>query len=191
MYNYKDVFHLMLEKCKQMNIGLSKSQPQTPGDGNCFFHSLVDQLPDYNDHMTLRKDMILDIWNQIADERIFYMDEAEQDIMKWLSYMEREGSFADSTAVQACANLIGRDIIILPTKKKSCHHLGKYILIEAKPLKSVVPIVCAYFEDSHFFNPHYQSMTFLSTKNNEILKHWWYKVKENYGRLAGNIFYLK
>ena len=30
-------------RLRQLNLELSPSQPNTPGDGNCFLHAVVDQ----------------------------------------------------------------------------------------------------------------------------------------------------
>ena len=47
-----------------------------------------------------------------------------------------------------------------------------------------------YFEDRNYVNPHYQSLE-LTERTNDVIKHWWYLVKENSDRLAGNSKTLK
>ena len=77
------------------------------------------------------------------------------------------GTFGDAYSLQIAANILARDIIIVPTKP--AHNTHGYILIESYTYNSN-PVFMLYFEEYIYAAGHYQSVVPLD--GNKILKHY-------------------
>jgi hypothetical protein len=61
-----------------------------------------------------------------------------EDVYDWQAKMSKSGVFGDEISCQVIANIIGRDIIIIPTKSTSCTVLGMYSIVKANELKRYI-----------------------------------------------------
>ena len=105
---------------------------------------------------------------------IFWNDDIY--MLDWIESQEKEGVFGDIYSLQISANILQRDIIIIPTQQKSAHNPLGYILIESSVCVDD-PIFLLYFEEAVYGTGHYQS---IKPINNDIqvLKHYrWTKIR--------------
>ena len=167
---------------KSICFSLSKSQKSTPGDGNCMFHALADQSV-FVDHLDARHKIVTSIYEMIENGTIFWDD--SQPLSDWIEAMMVPQTYGDSYVLQVAANLLGRDIIIIPSNKKSAHNPYGYILIESCTVNAN-PLFLFYFEE-HIFGlaAHYQSI--MPVGECPILKHYmWAKTTEKSIRLSSS-----
>ena len=122
-------------RIKELDFELSPTQLFTPEDGNCMFHCISDQS-NYINHAEVRNAVVSNIYRMI-DENILFWDESEY-VLDWIEKMELEGTFGDHYALQVIANLLERDIIIIPTKPESAHILKKYCIIKANKIENAM-----------------------------------------------------
>ena len=74
----------------------------------------------WDDHLDARHKIVTNIYEMIENGIIFWDD--SQPLSDWIEAMMLPGNFGDSYALQVAANLIGRDIIIVPSNKMSAHN---------------------------------------------------------------------
>ena len=87
--------------------------------------------------------------------------------------MNVSGTFGDHYALQVAANLLQRDIVIIPTQSDSAHYIKKYCLIRANTvLDSLPPVYLLWFEETVYGCGHYQSIEPAYTENNQIIMHY-------------------
>ena len=144
--------HVLLDKLK---FELSNTQKSTPADGNCMYHVLADQAS-FKDHGDARLSICSNIYAMVDDEKIFWGE--EKPISQWIDEQLNCGVFGDHYSLQVAANLLGRDIIIIPTRMESSHNPYGYILIDSFELKDVNPVYMLYYEESIYGAGHYQSI---------------------------------
>ena len=84
--------------------------------------------------------------------------------------MELEGTFGDHYALQVIANLLERDIIIIPTKPESAHILKKYCIIKANKIENATPIYMLWYEETVYGVGHYQSIR--PSCENVVVRHY-------------------
>ena len=70
-------------------------------------------------------------------------------MIDWIEHQMQEGVFGDAYSLQIAANILERDIIIIPTQKESAHNPIGYILIESSSCIHD-PIYMLYFEETVF-----------------------------------------
>ena len=89
--------------------------------------------------------------------------------------MAKNGVFIDHAFLKGIANMLNRDIVILPVHTESASENGLAHFIKGgNPMNANpavpgqrLPIFLGYFEETHFKVGHYQSV--LPTKNNAVL----------------------
>ena len=94
------------------------------------------------------------------------------------------GNFWDFYALQVASNLLGRDIIIVPSNKISAHNPYGYILVESC-IVNANPLFLFYHEEHICGAGHYQSI--MPVGQCPILKHYmWTKKNEKSIRLTSS-----
>ena len=88
-----------MAKICRLGFILSKSQPSTPGDGNCLFHAISDHLPAY-DYQSLRRLVISSVLKQCEERRIFWMYDGGEDPYQWMGRMKKPGVYGDEVCLQ-------------------------------------------------------------------------------------------
>ena len=78
-------------------------------------------------------------------------------VSDWIEAMMLPGNHGDSYALQVAANLLGRDIIIVPSNKMSAHNPYGYILVESC-IVNANPLFLFYYEEHIYDAGHYQSI---------------------------------
>ena len=112
----------------------------------------------------------------MIEKNMIFWDDSEY-LDEWISRMNMNGTFADHYAIQVVANLLCRDIIIIPTKPDSAHFLKKYCLIKAAELKNQEPIYVLWFEEYIYGTGHYQSIEPITKEQNNVLDHYTWLLK--------------
>ena len=135
-----------MEKLRELKFILSPTQQTTPMDGNCLYHVLADQSV-FIDHTEARRKVVENILPLVENGTIFWNEELL--MIDWIEHQMQEGVFGDAYSLQIAANILERDIVIIPTQKESAHNPMGYILIESA--SSVHdPIYMLYFEETVF-----------------------------------------
>ena len=146
-----------------LNFKVSESQPSTPGDGNCMFHVLSDQSF-FKDHFHARNLIVQNIYEMIEKQILFWDD--SEPLSDWIESMMIPGTHGDSYALQVAANLMGRDILIVPSKgKKSANNPYGYLLIDSYTSSNLDPLCMLYFEEHVYGIGHYQSIRSVNNEN--------------------------
>ena len=115
----KEGVQLAAKRLLKIGFELSSTQPCTPMDGNCLFHSLCDQIErlspghfNYKSHNDVRSEIVLNVLDMIESERIFWTK--DENTTDWIDRMCKLGTFGDKICMQIFANLVGRDILYIP-----------------------------------------------------------------------------
>ena len=167
--NISKSWQMGLKRINELGFKLSETQKITPSDGNCFFHCISDQCSQFTDHKEVRHQVVSSIYPMV-DKNLIFWDESEY-LDEWIYRMNLNGTFADHYAIQVAANLLFRDIVIIPTCKESAHIMQKYCLIKAAELRYKSPIYVLWFEEHVYGVGHYQSIK-PSSENNDIINHY-------------------
>ena len=77
------------------------------------FHVLADQ-GFFNDHVEARRKIVSNIYGMIETQTLFWDD--TEPLSDWIENMMVPSTHGDSYVLQVAANLMGRDILIIPTK---------------------------------------------------------------------------
>lgn len=84
------------------------------------FHCISDQTQ-YNSHLEVRNYVVSNIYRMI-DENMIFLDNSEL-IIDYIERMELDGTFGDQYALQVIANVMERDILIIPSKAESVQNV--------------------------------------------------------------------
>ena len=83
-------------------------------DGNCFFHAVSHQIYGTTKyHEKVRRQAVEHIRDNIGDYMKFI--EGDEDIIEYLDRMQRPGEWATNAAIQATADALQVDILIIPS----------------------------------------------------------------------------
>lgn len=160
--------YFAMDRLEKTNFELSISQPETPADGSCFIHALIDQMS-YDplwknvkfDILRLRAKVILSLDNLILKGKLVWADcdptgeLGSKEI--WANNMKDSATFADHIFIYLAAEYLSREFIIIPVFPpqtgtdrvhiKPCHTTASY-----------KPFYFLYYSDARFISPHYQSI---------------------------------
>ena len=143
-------------------------QKYTDRDGNCgvsaILHLLQMQQPeDYLDlDVTMFRKLIVHQFKQQVKQGILFVD---LDIQDWAAEMTKPGVFVDHIWLQACANYVARDIILMPTFSQSCIEIGRIIRIGSSNQNGLEPLFLGYMEDNLYTSGHFQAIVPLPGQN--------------------------
>ena len=107
------------------------------------------------DHSDARSQVVQNICEMVEKKTIFWDD--SEHLSDWIEKMMLPGTHGDSFSLQVASNLLGRDIIIIPSRKESAHNPFGYILIESC-ISNCNPMYMMYFEEYVYGTRHYQSI---------------------------------
>ena len=135
-------------------------QLRTKRDGNCGITSILhilETVPDYQsigfykaeDHLTFRKMVCLHFQRLIQRGELVY---AEGQVIEWFKKMTEDGCFVDHYWFTACAKMLGRDIVFLPTFTKNSTELNKFIRVRSDQPEVFPPIFLGYMEKMKFIH---------------------------------------
>ena len=94
---------------------------------------------------------------------------ADTDVYQWGSEMSIPGTFVDHFWLQACANYVGSDIVLIPTFSQSATEIGQLIRIHALKKKGFQPLFWGYMEDNLYSAGHLRAI--IPTANNSIVQY--------------------
>ena len=75
--------------------------------------------------------------------------DGSQHLSDWIEAMMLPKTYCNSYVLQVAANLLGRDVIIMPSNKMSAHNPYGYILVESCTINAN-PLFLFYYEE-HIF----------------------------------------
>ncbi|XP_072049762.1 uncharacterized protein [Amphiura filiformis] len=151
------VVQYLEENCKKLNLAF---HGKTPGDGNCFFSAISDQLDLLNlPHQSpsdlrqsvvefLRRNPSIQAQDGTIDFQVIQPD--------WKTYctsMARDGEWADHIVVTATAHLLQRDILIVTSSPQGADNDDPSIRISGSTDGSKQPLLLG-----HVWEFHYQSL---------------------------------
>ena len=95
-------------------------------DGNCLYHVVADQSH-FLDHREARRTIVENVLPLVENGSIFWNDDIY--MLDWIETQEQETKHGDVYSLQIAANILQRDLIIVPTQQNSAHNPLGYILI--------------------------------------------------------------
>ena len=129
---------VMERRPKELDLTLSPSQKVTPADGNCLFHSLLDQtryIPDLNDFASnstefRTKIISLGYSNFIQNNKLIWSyDPSLGTPLEWKEKMLQVGVFGDEAALNLASNVLSVDIAVITAFRESSIHQGFAITV--------------------------------------------------------------
>ena len=96
----------------------------------------------------------------IVTERLAWQYDPEIGTLEeWVEKMKAEGEFGDEIFLQLAANILNRDIIIIPVFRDEAHiqALG-FTVIKSATSNNHEPLFLLSYTESRFTSPHYQSI---------------------------------
>ena len=146
----------MERRLKQM--GLRVSDKETPGDGSCLFHALLDQiqshpsLPPYADsHYELRYKIVSEGYD-LFKETNKPPWHTETSMMEWRMKMLNPKEWGDETVLVLASELLHVDIQIIPA-------FGEVTIIKSSNEASNKQLFSLFhFSEVDFYSAHYQSV---------------------------------
>ena len=151
----------VMNRLLQSNMVLSATQPQTPADGNCFIHCILDQImydPQWR-FMSFNADTfrstIVNTLNFMIESGRIESPLTQSQRLEWLNRMGTSGEFADHIFLQLTANVLDRNIVITRVISNE--------ITTITPVNGVVghlypSLNVLYYEETDFVHGHYQSI---------------------------------
>ena len=152
-------------------------------------HSLLDQCQ-YSDNLkkfletngisdaqTFR-DQISDLGYNlfICTDRLVWPYENNETPEDWVAKMKMNSEYGDQIFLQLTANVLNRDIIIIPVFRDQAHiQASGFSIINSASTNHQVPLFLLQFSDARFSDPHYQSIRPSSNLENIVLQY----IREN------------
>ncbi|XP_035697782.1 uncharacterized protein LOC118430856 [Branchiostoma floridae] len=136
-------------------LGL-RFRPEVPGDGNCMFHAVSDQVfltEGRNiDHLTLREQAVDHLRRNPRNARGDHLSDfiPNQTWEEYLDTMSRDGTWGDHVVLQAMADMLGRDVIIV-----SSVEADNYVTV-LHPQSQTSPRISLLL--GHYAENHYASL---------------------------------
>ena len=158
----------LLRRLQELEFKLSDYE--TPKDGSCLFHGLLDQMSQNLDlqdeassHLELRWKIVNFGYEYFLKTRKlgWTHEETPEEWRKMMSSPDDFGQYAwgDDVALQLAANGLGVDIAIIPAFKESAGHRDPGItIIRSIQKPKHAPLYLFYYSESDFSNPHFQSI---------------------------------
>jgi len=149
---------LLQVNCTKYGLGF---RSLTPGDGNCFFHAVLDQcqrlgiqiqtkFPNATVH-ELRAQTVCWMSDhrhiQGEDGSVDYKDYIEGDWEQYLSSMRRKSTWADHAVVSAMAHMLRRPIIIVTSTAST---IEGEVLREIRPPHIGEPLLLGLVGERHY-----------------------------------------
>ena len=171
-----------MDRMNHFGVRRSRSQPRTPGDGDCALHSVLDgynnlttrcsmfERNEDNSENTIfgRQIVIHYLKTELSkqarrgcDDLSVAMTALQGSPEKYIEKMKKTGEFADHIFLQMLSSIIQHDLIVLFVHHDTCgqNYLrlpgGKYGTEESSDNQ---PIIVAYYDESRFRAGHYQAV---------------------------------
>ena len=166
---------LLERRLEELEFRLSENE--TPRDGSCLFHGLLDQMqknPDLQDEASSHLELRWKIVNYGCDSFIktgklgWIHPETPEDWRKKMSRPDEFGQYewGDDVALQLATNVLGVDIILVPAFKESAQIRNPGItIIWSREKSKYEPFYLFYYSESDFSSPHFQSIFPRSSDN--------------------------
>jgi hypothetical protein len=147
------------ERLLSMNMQLSPTQIDTPNDGNCMLHAILDQLqydPAFEnfaqDQFELRQSLVNLLNVYVMNGRIEWPGDIS--ISEWQDCMRQDEEQGDHVLLLLAAEVFSRPIIVFPASPEE-----QQTRIEPMGVStSVHPLYLMYFSEQRYTSGHYQSI---------------------------------
>ena len=179
---------VMEKRLEELDFVLSSTQGETPKDGNCMFHAILDQIR-YNSRLADFADTDQELrWKIVNYGYDLYLrtnklswpnDPETGSPQEWKRRMLKLGVWGDEVVLTLASNILEVDIVIIPALRESSVHqgLGVQLIKAEKSQINDPPLFLFSFSETDFSDAHYQSirprsgqnvlMTFLATNQND------------------------
>ena len=164
-YDSKVITDQFWEKIQEQEqeLGFTASENETPGDGSCMFHALLDQidshpsLPPYaENHWELRYKIVCEGYNKFID-KLSWLNEMTKN--EWKQKMLNPSVWGDDFVLHLASNLLEVNIHVIHAFPESNGvNNGVNIIKPLNGSSQKQPIYMFYFSDSDFSLAHYQSV---------------------------------
>ena len=155
----------VIERLRSIQFELSQTQPNTPSDGNCFLHSIIDQieydsnLKQLNLNVHSLRSMIVNSLKIIILTRRFSWIDGNGSQEQWIEEMSKDGCFADEVFIRLTSENLNRRIEIFPVFPEDGHKDGKIIIEPKSNSNNDDPLYVLYYSETRFTcGGHYQSI---------------------------------
>ena len=151
---------VMQKKLEEIGFELSPTQEDTPGDGSCLFHAILDQLrycelrDEVSNHQELR-------WKIVSYGYDFFLKTGRLDWTgmssvetpeDWKKRMSRPDEWGDEVAITCASNVLGVNIVIAVAFQEDL------IIIKSLERSKHEPLYLFYYSETDFSPAHYQSI---------------------------------
>ena len=161
----EEVEEFVQARLSELGYTKSKSQPNTPGDGNCWIHGILDQLSyDYKDQPEQWRKEKLDV-KTFRNIIVSYSDDHPELVTEyglpedWYETMQQDGVHCDHYFQSLTADYLQRDIILVSALPQDGHDERGEIVIESKTKEEDKPnLYLLYYHEGSFANGHFQSI---------------------------------
>ena len=156
-------------KLAEIDFNLSTTQPDTPKDGDCMFHALMDQL-EYNAEL---KGDVADVkelrWKIVHFGYTFYLKSGKISVSEgtpedWKKKMSRSGEWGDEVALHLVSNVFNVDICIIQA-------FSPNLVIKSIETSRHSPLYIFYYSETEFSPAHYQSVRPRSLATPSLIPH--------------------
>ena len=153
----------MERRLKEM--GFTVSDKETPADGSCLFHALLDQIQSNpsvplfaESHWELRYKIVCEGYEQfLVTDKVPWPNECS--IKEWKMKMLNQNEWGDEVVLVLASNILQVDIHVIPAfRESSCNHSGIIIVKSSSDTSNKQPLFLFHFSDSDFSPAHYQSI---------------------------------
>ena len=146
-------------------LGFEMSEKETPRDGSCMFHALLDHIqsnpsiPAYAEsHWELRYKIVCEGYEKYIDKLSWPDDPQSGSKKEWKQHMLNPSVWGDEVVLHLAANLLEVDLHVIHAFPESSCNNGVTVI---KPMCVSSPnqsIYLFYFNESDFSPAHYQSV---------------------------------
>ena len=161
-------FGLAQQRLLDSGFKVSPTQEQTPGDGNCAIHGLLDQMrydpklknlahvksPHDIRSMVVQQLALLEATGKITWPGHMSMED-------WTNYMMNNGAYCDEVYLLLAAEVFNREIVLVPVFQEEGHDENGFIKFTPSSFLSCQmfsPFYLLYYSEAKFVIPHFQSI---------------------------------
>ena len=156
---------VLQRRLQELDFILSPSQPETPADGSCLFHSILDQIkfnPELRNeafsHLEIRWKIVnygYDVF--LKTKKLPWTDVGTPE--EWKRRMSNPSEWCDGVALQLASNVFSVDIVIIFAFQESAEAIDKNLgitIIKCLEKPKHQPIFLFLFPDCSFSPAHDQ-----------------------------------
>ena len=156
------------DRLGRLDMEVSQSQPETPGDGDCFIHAIYDQMlqdeaflhiPTSRSPQQFRNIIVHEVDKMVLrGDMIWPEDSTVGTLDQWKLRLLEQGAVCDQIFIQGTAEWLRRKIRIVPVVFQGAKNDGIIVIQPSREWMVKDSFYLLYFSEAHFVTPHYQSI---------------------------------